>query len=205
MIAIAKSPAQTENITIEEYLNYTDGSGTRYELANGELIAMAPPSWLHFLIADYLAMVFKQEIARLSEPWIALQGTGQQTKENSARLPDVAIVPLAEIYGELDHSAVLRAAAILVVEVVSDSTALQDYREKVTEYQTKGIREYWVVDPDPFGAAKYVGSPKLPTVSVYQLVEGAYQVQRFQGDTAIISATFPDLNLTAAQVLAAKQ
>jgi Uma2 family endonuclease len=205
MIAIAKTPAQTEGMTIEAYLNHEDGTGTRHELVNGELVAMAPPSWLHFLIADYLAMVFKQEIARLGQPWIALQGTGQQTKGNSARLPDIAIVPLAEIYGALDHSAVLREAAILVVEIVSESTALQDYREKVAEYQAKGIREYWVVDPDPFGAAKYVGSPKLPTVSVYQLIDGRYQVQKFQGDAIIVSATFPELSLTADQALTANQ
>jgi Uma2 family endonuclease len=206
MVTITKkTPTQTEGMTIEEYLNHEDGTGARYELINGELVVMAPPSWLHFLIADYLAMVFKQEIARLGQSWIALQGTGQQTTENSARLPDIAIVPLANIYSALDRSAVLQEAAILVVEVVSESTALQDYREKVTEYQTKGICEYWVVDPDPFGAAKYVGSPKLPTVSVYQLVEGIYQIQKFQGDAIIVSATFPELNITADQILRANQ
>ncbi|MGB7417135.1 MAG: hypothetical protein WA902_23270 [Thermosynechococcaceae cyanobacterium] len=31
-----------------------------------------------------------------------------------------------------------------------------------------------IVDPDPFGAAKYISSPKLPTVSVYYLVDGVY-------------------------------
>jgi Uma2 family endonuclease len=72
------------------------------------------------------------------------------------------------------------------VEVVSDGTALQDYREKVAEYEKKGIREYWIADPDPFGAA-YIGSPKLPTVSVYSLVDSNYQVARFRGDDQVIS------------------
>jgi Uma2 family endonuclease len=91
----------------------------------------------------------------------------------------------------------------LVVEIVSDSTAIQDYRNKVLEYQTKGIREYWVVDPDPFGAAQYIGSPKLPTVSIYSLVDNQYQVQRFQGASIVLSPTFPELQLTAQQILAA--
>ena len=164
---------------------------------------MTPPVWLHFLISKFLERAFDGEIARLQHPWMALQGAGQQTTEDSSRLPDVSIVPFAAISVCLDQTAVLTVAAIFVVEVVSDSTALQDYREKVTEYQNKGIREYWVVDADPFGAAKYIGSPKRPTVSVYSLVEGVYQIRRFQEGDRVISPTFPDLQLTADQIIKA--
>ena len=87
------------------------------------------------------------------------------------------------------------------VAVVSESTATADYREKVAEYQAIGIPEYWIVDPDPFGAAKYIGSPKRPTVSVYQLVNGNYEVMRYQGNDAIVSPTFPELNMTVEKVL----
>jgi hypothetical protein len=59
------------------------------------------------------------------------------------------------------------------------------------------------VDPDPFGAAQYIGSPKLPTVSVYSLFNSNYQVQRYQSNQPIISPTFPQLQLTAEQVLKA--
>ncbi len=126
-----------------------------------------------------------------------------KTEDSSARLPDVAVVPVAAVVAALEQSAVLTVAAILIVEAVSESTWTQDYREKVREYQQKGISEYWLVDPDPFGAAKYIGSPKCPTVSIYALVNGGYQVQRFQGDAAIASFVFPELTLTAAQILAA--
>lgn len=125
--------------------------------------------------------------------------------EDTSRLPDVSIVPLDAIEDCLDQTAVLTVAAILLVEIVSESTALRDYRDKVNEYQAKGIREYWIVDPDPFGAAKYLGSPKRPTVSVYSLVDGSYQVKRFQGNDVILSSTFPELQLTAKQVLEAKR
>jgi Uma2 family endonuclease len=49
-------------------------------------------------------------------------------------------------------------------------------------------------------AARYISTPKLPTISVYQLSEGEYQVLQFRGAERIISATFPDLILTAEQV-----
>ncbi len=191
------------SITLEQYLTYDDGTGNRYELVQGELVAMTPPTWLHLAIAKFLERVFDREIQRLELPWEAFREPGQQTDMSSARLPDVAIVPIDAINGSLEQSAILTIAAILVVEIVSDSTAVQDYRNKVNEYQTKGIREYWVVDPDPFGAAQYIGSPKRPTVSVYSLVDNQYQVQRFQGDSIVLSPTFPDLQLTAQQILAA--
>lgn len=34
-------------MTLEDYLNYDDGTDTRYELVNGELIAMPPESTLN--------------------------------------------------------------------------------------------------------------------------------------------------------------
>jgi Uma2 family endonuclease len=192
-----------QRLTFEEYLTYNDGTDTRYELVNGELVAMNPPAWLHFLIAKFLERAFDDAIARLQHPWFVFQGAGQQTTDDSSRLPDISVVPSEAIEGCLDASAVLTVAAILVVEIVSESTATQDYREKVKEYQDKGIREYWIADPDPFGAAKYIGTPKRPTVSVYALVDGTYQVQRFQGSDRIVSLTFPDLSLTADQILRA--
>ncbi len=198
-----RSPTATQSMTFEAYLDYSDGTETRYELVNGELLAMTPPTWLHLRIARYLEGMFNQAIVRRGEPWEAFREPGQQTAASSARLPDVAIVPIAAVEAALEQSAVLTIPALLVVEIVSDSTATQDYREKVQEYQDKGIPEYWVVDPDPFGAAKYIGSPKRPTVSTYRLVDRTYQVQRFQGDQIVISPTFPDLNLTATKILKA--
>ena len=190
-------------MTFQEYLVYDDGTDTRYELLNGELVSMSPPTWLHLRIARYLEGLFNREIDRLGLSWEAFQEPGQQTEQSTARRPDVAIVASDFVDAELEQSAVLVAAAFLVVEIVSESTAAVDYREKVREYENIGIPEYWIVDPDPFGAAKYIGSPKRPTVSVYRIINGIYEVMRYQGDDAIVSPTFPELNLTAMQVLRA--
>ncbi|KAB8332179.1 hypothetical protein SD80_022070 [Scytonema tolypothrichoides VB-61278] len=45
-----------------------------------------------------------------------------------------------------------------------------------------------------------IGNPKQPTISVYQLVEGEYQVTQFRGGNYIQSPTFPELVLTAEQI-----
>jgi hypothetical protein len=63
------------------------------------------------------------------------------------------------------------------------------------------------VDYRALGGRRYIGSPKVPTVSVYVLVDGVYQLRQFRagdadsGCEAITSATFPELRLTAAEIL----
>ena len=38
-------------------------------------------------------------------------------------------------------------AADLCVEVVSPESVTRDCREKLTEYEQAGVREYWLIDP----------------------------------------------------------
>jgi Uma2 family endonuclease len=108
------SPMKT--LTFQEYLEFCETSRDRYELVHGKLQLMTPPSCLHFLIADFLATAFKQEIANIQQSWIALQGAGQQTTADSSRLPDVSVVPMDLIVNRLEQTAVLTEAAVLVVE-----------------------------------------------------------------------------------------
>ena len=88
----------------------------------------------------------------------------------------------------------------LVIEVVSTNWRV-DYYRKYSDYEEMGIKEYWIVDYQPFGAAKFVGEPKQPTISVCSLVGDEYEINQFRNDDQIISHIFPELNLTANQIL----
>jgi Uma2 family endonuclease len=88
----------------------------------------------------------------------------------------------------------------LVIEVVSTNWKT-DHARKSEDYEAMGIAEYWIVDHSGLGGKKYIGFPKHPTLSVYTLIDGEYQVTRFRERNCIVSLTFPDLNLTAEQVL----
>ena len=81
----------------------------------------------------------------------------------------------------------------LVVEVVSPGKVNEDrdYRYKRSEYAARGISEYWIVNP------------LINRVSVLTLVAPLYEEIIFEGSTAIASSTFPELRLTAQQVLSA--
>jgi Uma2 family endonuclease len=101
----------------------------------------------------------------------------------------------------------------LVVEVVSTNWR-DDYFTKLGRYvrvasrwrslsqrrEEIGIPEYWIVDYAALGGKRFIGNPKQPTISVYSLVEGEYQLYLFGGSDRIQSLTFPELNLTAEQI-----
>ncbi|MFN9859271.1 MAG: Uma2 family endonuclease, partial [Pseudanabaena sp.] len=89
----------------------------------------------------------------------------------------------------------------LAVEVVSTNWE-DDYIDKFEEYQRLGITEYWIVDYSAIASREFLGNPKVPTVFVNLLDEnGKYQTTRFTGDDKINSQTFPELDLTATQIL----
>ncbi len=96
----------------------------------------------------------------------------------------------------------LGSSVCLIVEVVSTNWH-DDYALKLEDYETMGIQEYWIADYLGLGGRRYIGNPKQPTLSVYQLVNGEYQIRQFRGNERIESRTFPQLNLTAQQIFSA--
>lgn len=197
---------QSKLLTFSDYLAHSDDTDIRYELVKGQLVAMTPPTWQHLLIARYLERLFEAEIQRLELDWIALQGAGQRVEADTARLPDVMVVPVDSFQDMTETTAVLQEAACLIVEIVSPSSVADDYLHKLAEYESKGIGEYWVVDPLALGAARYIGTPKQPTISIYQRVTseaiaGEYsRPKQFRSNDLIQSETFPSLQITAAEI-----
>lgn len=192
-------------LSFEEYVDFCAQTDERYELVRGELKLMTPPDWQHIKIAKFLERLFDAEIEEMGQPWEAFRETGQRTEGDSSRLPDVSVVPTDAIAQYLKQTAILEVPAILVVEIVSPSSASEDYSEKLREYQALQIPEYWIADYEPVGAARYLGFPKMPTLTVNQLIDGVYQAERFRGSDLVISPTFQELDVTAEQILNAGQ
>ncbi|MBD2256244.1 Uma2 family endonuclease [Pseudanabaena sp. FACHB-2040] len=181
-------------MTLQDYLNYDDGTDTRYELVDGELIAMPPESDLNNQIASFLFAAFLQS----GIPYYRLRIGAQIAVSGAratARQPDLVV--LSE-----EAAAALEGATrcvithdmpppLLVVEVVSPQQGNRDYRHKRTEYAGRRISEYWIVDPI------------AQKVTVFEWVDGLYEEQVFQGEQVIVSPRFADLELVTARVLAA--
>lgn len=197
----------SKQLTFEEFLQqYPDGYGI-YELVNGEIVQVEPTR-AHKNVARFLVFAFNDEIRRLKLGYIPdkdiVVRTVTASGQEQGRNPDVGVVSAS-----LWNSNVLAYGALtepiqLAVEVASTNWE-DDYVDKLDEYQRLGIPEYWIVDYLAIASRAYLGNPKVPTVSVYQLVEGQYQVQKFRGSDRILSNTFPELELTVEQVVDSSQ
>jgi Uma2 family endonuclease len=102
-----------------------------------------------------------------------------------------------------DQSILTLGSSIKFVAEVVSSTWQNDYSRKVEDYAVLGIPEYWIADYAGLGGTRHIGKPKQPTLSICTLVNGEYEIQQLRSDEAIGSPTFPDLKLTAEQVLRA--
>ncbi|MCC5655981.1 Uma2 family endonuclease [Nostoc sp. XA010] len=195
-----------KKLTFEEFLEqYPDGG--IYELINGEIIPMEATR-AHKNAARFLMLAFNDEIRRLGLEYIAdkdiIIRTFTDAGEEQGRNPDVSVVSASQWNSNVLAYGALIEAIQLAVEVTSTNWD-DDYVDKLDEYQRLGIPEYWIVDYLAIASRAYLGNPKLATVFVYQLVKGQYQVQKFTDNDRIISTTFPKLELTVKQVVAASQ
>jgi hypothetical protein len=195
---------ETQLITFEEFTNWKPEGGF-YELHDGEIIEMNPPLGKHERRTGFLSRKLTVEFDRLNLPYfIPKQALVKQRTGESAYSPDVLLIDPTNLVNEPlweKTSTVTQGDSVpLVIEVVSTNWRV-DYYRKYSDYEEMGIKEYWIVDYQPFGAAKFVGEPKQPTISVCSLVGDEYEINQFRNDDQIISHIFPELNLTANQIL----
>jgi Uma2 family endonuclease len=120
--------------------------------------------------------------------------------------PDVVVIDKNELTKEAfwpNQSILTLGSSIKFVAAVVSSNRQNDYSRKVEDYAVLGIPEYWIADYAALGGTRHIGKPKQPTLSIGTLVNGEYEIQQLRGNQAIISQTFPNLKLTAEQILEA--
>jgi Uma2 family endonuclease len=184
--------ATAKKMTLEEFLQFDDGTDNLYELENGELISMPLESEINRRIATFLLIYF----SKLGIPYYRLSMKTEiavNSRQVGVRVPDLVVFSeeLATVMQGATRSLILMdmPPPLLVVEVVSPNQENRDYRYKRSEYAARGITEYWIVDP--------MGQK----VTVLEWVEGFYEQRVYTGDEVICSPLFTDLKLTAGEVL----
>ncbi|MEY4518325.1 MAG: hypothetical protein RLZZ499_924 [Cyanobacteriota bacterium] len=182
----------TKIFSFEEYLHHDQDPDSRYELIDGKLELMNPPTFRQILIAKFIEQELDQEINRLKFPWLAIREGGIRTGWRKSRIADVCVVEREQVINSLDESGVLETSPLLVIEVVSPESIKRDYRYKRSEYAAIDINEYWIVDPIE------------QQVTILVLDEGLYEETIFTADQELLSPTFTEIKLTPKQIFTAE-
>lgn len=190
------TPVPKKKYTLEEYLELDRNSEERYEYFNGEVFAMAGGSPSHARISLNVCTSLTQ---KLKGGRCEAFNSGMRVKVPKAlpyRYPDVSVVCGEPIFDELDGQQML-VNPVLIVEVLSPSTAAYDMVDKFAEYQSiDSFQEYLVISQDRPHVIQHVkqskrrwlrieiegmeSEVKLESVNVILSLSGLYERVDFQ-------------------------
>ena len=119
--------------------------GNRYEVVDGELFVTPAPSWDHQYVVGELFVALRAYCTSLGWGHAVISPADIELDPTTLVQPDVFVVPLNE--GRRPKRWQDIRGLLLVVEVLSPSTARADRTVKRRRFQRAGV-EYWIVDVD---------------------------------------------------------
>ena len=171
--------------TSEDYWNLPEGE--RAELIDGQLYAMTPPLRLHQRISSELSRKIGNFVAEhhgncqvYAAPFAVNLNADDQTWVE----PDISVI--CDPKKLTDQGCC--GAPDFIVEIVSPASRKIDYLTKSTKYESAGVREYWIVDPEK------------ERTTVYRYEEDAAPVI-FPFSQSIQVGIYSDLSITIADLL----
>ena len=147
-------------MTLAEYRALEPVDGGVWELADGAVFEMAPPSYDHQNLIDFLVRMINNFLDT-TNPLIgvAVSSIGVVLSESTAPTPDMVYV--RSEMAHLIQGSFVEGLPDLVVEVMS-----QDHRRDLVMkrgwYAEAGIPEYWIIDP------------VNDTITILELSDGEY-------------------------------
>ena len=130
--------------TAEEFFAFTEKDEKRYELHNGEIVALAAPNVRHQRISGEMYFTIRSYIKNKGGKCdVFYSPFDVKLNEENVVQPDLLIVCDPD---KLDGKR-CNGAPDFVAEITS-SNSYNDYVRKLHLYESSGVREYWIIDPD---------------------------------------------------------
>jgi Uma2 family endonuclease len=120
---------------------------TRYEISDGELYMSGQPHWHHHCTCSNLCAELRA--------WSLTSGMGRASiipgvvfSDADNVVPDVMWISTEGLAALMDEAGHLTGAPELAVEVLSPGVENEqrDREAKLKLYESRGVREYWIVD-----------------------------------------------------------
>ena len=135
--------------------------GNRYETVHGELLVTPSPRLWHQRIVTRLLVELDRYVEKHHLGVVLSSPADISWSEDTLVQPDVFVADLEQAR-TLDWREVKKL--LLVIEVLSPSTARYDRFTKRRLYQEVEIPNYWIVDPDRRFVELWTPSKELPDV-----------------------------------------
>jgi Uma2 family endonuclease len=142
-----------EGVTFEQFLE--DFSEMHAEWIMGKVILVVSNNTRHQLLLSFIEGLFKVFFAMKGGIGkVFLAGVPMKIDDDTpAREPDLLIV-LKENFARIRENFV-DGPADIAVEIVSPGSTIRDRGEKFVEFESAGVREYWLIDPIRLEATVY--------------------------------------------------
>ena len=125
--------------TLDEYINFDDGTDKQYQLEDGVLLEMPPGTGKHEAIITLLLVCFFLEIQKMGLPLQPRPNGTEVLTNKQPRRPDICVITNQQAQSIESTSAILKTAPPLLVEVVSPESVDRDYNQKTSEYAAIGV------------------------------------------------------------------
>ena len=139
-------PAREHDVWTPERVRELPDDGNRYELIAGELLVTPAPKPPHQRIAARLFVALHQYVAAQNLGETLWSPADISLDDESIVQPDIFLVPRAIANAGFEWADV--TSLVLVIEILSPSTARRDRGIKRDFFQRHRVPEYWIVDPD---------------------------------------------------------
>jgi Uma2 family endonuclease len=137
----------SHQMTVDEFLPWAEAQERgRYELHEGEVIAMSPERAAHWKVKLNAVIAFRQAIRLAGLKCHAVpDGATVRISQRTAFEPDALVYCGEEVPG----NSLEVPNPVIVVEVLSPGTQMTDLRDKLRGYFTvASVHHYLIVDPE---------------------------------------------------------
>jgi len=138
-------------MTADEFYDFVhrpENQGRFFELENGEVVEMPPPTKIHGFVCGNAAGILWSYAARVRKGYACANDSGVivQNDPDSVRGPDVCFYLDGQRFETMDRKYAVVPPA-LVVEVYSPNDNWGKMLVRIEQYLKRGVKAVWVIDP----------------------------------------------------------
>jgi Uma2 family endonuclease len=144
MTALRQEEFLPTGLTVDEFLEWAEATDGRYELVDGEVVSMSPPSQTHGLIFAEIAGIIRDHLRKSGGRCRVVLEPGVKTRiraRHNYRIPELGVICNPPVAGTQ-----MVAEPILIVEVLSPGNAKDTWTNVWAYAANPAVQEILVIE-----------------------------------------------------------